>query len=240
MYVDLSIITNNIKPKWHKLITKYIDSFNIVNKLTDINKKVFPNMDKIFETFKYFDIDELKVVILGQDCYINSIIKDNIVIPQANGFAFSVTMEHKIPPSLKNIYKELQYTVPNFIIPKHGDISRWVKEEKILLLNSALTVEENKSGSHMKIWEPFTDKIIEEISINCNNIVFILWGNHAKSKIRLIDQTKHHIIMGVHPSPLSAKPIKCGTDESFFGHDYFSNTNMYLDSKNIGKINWNV
>ena len=229
-----------IKPLWHKLIKQNIDKFNINHKIDNIKVKIFPNKEHVFETFKYFDIDELKVVIIGQDCYIGSIKKNNIIIPQANGIAFSVTTDHKIPPSLKNIYKELNDTIDSFNIPSHGDLSRWVKEEKILLLNSALTVEENKSGSHMKIWEPFTDMIIQEISLQCNNIVFILWGNHSKSKLHLIDMNKHHVITGVHPSPLSAKPNKKGTDKSFFGHDYFNRTNVYLESKNKTKINWSL
>ena len=233
---------SNIKPLWKKMITKYISDQGIDSKIDyEYNTKtVFPNKKNIFETFKYFDIDELKVVILGQDCYIGSICNNNITIPQANGLAFSVRMEHLTPPSLKNIYKELKDTIPNFIIPPNGDITRWVKEEKILLLNSALTVEEKCSGSHMKIWEPFTDMIMKDISSSCNNIVFILWGNHAKSKVNLIDKNKHHIIMGVHPSPLSAKPNKKGTSCSFFGHDYFNRTNIYLESKNKSKINWNI
>lgn len=204
-----------------------------------LSNKYYPNQNHIFETFKYFEVNETKAVILGQDCYINSIIKDNIEIPQANGLAFSVNKCHKIPQSLKNIYKELNESIEDFNIPDHGDLSKWVQEENILLLNSSLTVKPNDSNSHMKYWRSITTKIIEELSNQTNNIVFVLWGNFSKNKKEYIDTNKHYIIESVHPSPLSANYRFKGTEKSFFGNNQFNKINDYLISKSIEPIVWN-
>lgn len=225
-----------MKKTWELILNK--------NNYKDILKKVysediliFPNKENVFETFKHFEINETKVVIIGQDCYINYKKIDNKIYPQANGLAFSVNPQFKIPPSLKNIFKELEETVDTFTY-ENGDLSRWVKEEKVLLLNTSLTVEYKKSNSHSKYWQKLTDNIIQEISNNCNNIVFILWGNFAKSKRKFIDSNKHFIITGVHPSPLSAKYNKKGQDNSFFGHNYFNKCNDYLIEYNKSPIKW--
>lgn len=236
-------IYQNVDKSWEKIIKQSMND-NIYKKIKEkVNSSediIYPNVENVFETFKYFRVKELKVVILGQDCYINCIKKNDVIIPQANGLAFSVSKEHRIPPSLKNIYKELAESYENFIIPSHGDLSNWVMNEKVLLLNSALTVEHGKSNSHMKLWEPVTDNIIKLISEKCNNIVFILWGNFAKSKKKFIDSNKHYIVEGVHPSPLSCKYNMKGTSKSFFGHDYFNKVNLYLKEHNINEINWNI
>lgn len=230
--IEKEDLLKNIKSSW----LPFFDDINFDSILNILNteKDIFPKPKNIFKTLKYFDISELKVVILGQDCY----IRKEYDKPQATGLAFSVPKTHKIPPSLRNIYKELNETIDNFTIPAHGNISRWTKKEKILLLNSALTVKEGKSNSHMKLWEPITDKLIKFISDNCENVVFILWGNFAKSKKIFIDNEKHYIIEGVHPSPLSARPNSKGQDNSFFGHDYFNKVNLYLKKNNINEINW--
>tara|TARA_A100001015_G_C15001062_1_gene718525 strand:- start:426 stop:1157 length:732 start_codon:yes stop_codon:yes gene_type:complete len=236
-------IYNNVKKSWKNIITKSMtdEQYKTIKKtINSSNNVIYPNIENVFETFKYFDVNELKVVILGQDCYINCLKENDIIYPQANGLAFSVSKKHKIPPSLKNIFKELDETMEDFKIPDHGDLTRWVSNEKILLLNSALTVEHGKSNSHIKLWEPITDNIIKLISDNCENIVFILWGNFAKSKKKFIDSKKHYIIDGVHPSPLACKYNLKGTSKSFFGHSYFKNTNNFLKSKNILEINWNL
>ena len=233
----------NVKNSWKKIIKESMDNTKykaIKEKIINSENQVYPNVENVFETFKYFNVKELKVVILGQDCYINCIKKNNILIPQANGLAFSVSKEHRIPPSLNNIYKELKESNEDFIMPNHGDLSKWVIQEKILLLNSALTVEHGKSNSHIKLWEPITDNIIKLISEKCNNIVFILWGNFAKSKKKFIDSSKHYIIEGVHPSPLACKYNLKGTSKSFFGHNYFNKANEYLIKNNIEEINWNI
>lgn len=236
-------IYKGVKESWKKIIEESMTTENyekIKNRIKKSNELIYPNTENIFETFKYFDLNELKVVILGQDCYINSLLKDDIIYPQATGFAFSVDENHRIPPSLKNIFKELKESIEDFEIPNNGDISKWTKNEKVLLLNSALTVENGKSNSHIKLWEPITDNIIKKISENCDNIVFILWGNFAKSKKIFIDLDKHFVIEGVHPSPLSSRYNLKGTSKSFFGHNYFNRTNKYLNKNNISEINWNL
>ena len=134
----------------------------------------------------------------------------------------------------------MKETIDNFEIPNNGDLSNWVRNEKILLLNSALTVEHGKSNSHMKLWEPITDNIIKSISDKCQNIVFILWGNFAKSKKKFIDIDKHFIIEGVHPSPLACKYNLKGTSKSFFGHNYFNKVNDYLKENKIENIEWKL
>ena len=146
------------------------------------------------------------------------------------GLSFSVPKRMRlVPPSLQNIFKELKIEYPDFEIPNHGDISRWAKKEKILLLNSALTVVEGDSGSHLKIWEKFTDKVIQFISENCYNVVFLLLGNYSIKKSNLINSDKHHIITAVHPSPLSAS-------RGFFNSNVFKQVNEKLENK----INFNL
>lgn len=241
MDVNTYIDNLNIKQSWKTILKKCItqNEFDKINK-NIFSKKYYPNENNIFEVFKYFELNETKVIILGQDCYINSIIKNNIEYPQANGLAFSVNKYHKVPSSLRNIYKELYESVEGFNIPNHGDLSRWVKEEKILLLNCSLTVEPNNSNSHMKYWKNISNKIIKEISQTTNNIVFVLWGNFAKSKKEFIDIDNHYIIESVHPSPLSANIKYKGTNKSFFGNNQFNKINDYLTNNNIDPIKWNI
>ena len=237
---------NGVKKSWKKFIEKEMekDYFqNIFDKINNdqINKKlIFPFPNKVFETLKYTRKSNLKCVIIGQDPYINYQIINNQIVPQAMGMSFSVPENVKIPPSLKNIYKELDESLDDFNIPKHGNLSRWVKEEKIILLNATLTVIEGKSNSHKKIWEQFTDNLIKYISDKCDNVVFLLWGNFAKSKALLIDFKKHKIISSVHPSPLSARYNCKGTDMSFFGHNQFNKVNKYLQENNKEEINWSI
>lgn len=198
-----------------------------------IQENIYPEKKNIFKIFKYLPPSEIKCVILGQDPYINhEIIKDKL-IPQAEGLSFSVPKSHKkIPPSLKNIFKEIKNNYPDFEY-KNGNLKKWVKKEKIFLLNSALTVIPGKSNSHQKFWESFTDKIIEYISENNSNIVFILMGNNAKAKQSLIDKEKHIVITSVHPSPLSA-------NRGFFGSQIFKIANDKLIEKKISPINWSL
>jgi uracil-DNA glycosylase len=148
------------------------------------------------------------------------------------GLSFSVPEQYKvIPPSLKNIFTELKSDIKCYT-PKNGNLMNWVAN-KVLLLNSSLTVEKGKSGSHIKYWEKFTNYIIKSISDNCENVVFILLGNFAKSKKQFIDGDRHCIIEGVHPSPLSAY-------NGFFGSKIFSQTNKYLAEHNISEIDWSL
>merc|ERR1712065_123179 len=152
-------------------------------------------------------------------------------IPQAHGLAFSVPETHKIPPSLSNIFKELKLENENYKIPNNGNLIRWVKEENILLLNTALTVIKGESNSHQKIWNNFTNDLIEYISDNTTDVIFLLLGNNAKSKEKYIDNDNHIIITGVHPSPLSA-------NRGFFNSNIFNKINDKLSEINKKKINW--
>ena len=152
---------------------------------------------------------------------------------QAHGLCFSVPDGIAIPPSLRNIYKELSQDI-NCAIPQSGNLEKWA-DEGVLLINATLTVRAHQAGSHQKKgWETFTDAVIKKISEQKENIVFILWGNYAQGKSKFIDQTKHAIIRSVHPSPLSANR------GGFFGTKPFSKTNQYLEANNIKPINWSL
>ena len=187
-------------------------------------KIVHPDKDKIFMAFKLTPIENIKVVILGQDPYIN--------FNEAMGLAFSVPHSVKIPPSLENIYKEMEKDV-GVIPPKSGDLTKLAKEG-VFFLNTTLTVIHKSSLSHSKIgWETFTDRVIELISKKTTPVVFILWGNNARSKKRLIDDKRHLIIESAHPSPLSAY-------NGFFGSKPFSRANMFLMDNEVSPVDWSV
>lgn len=227
----------NVKKSWKKLIRQhekedFYKKIRLKIKEWKKNKtKIYPKLCNIWETFKYFDVKETKIVLLGQDPYIREEIHNNKEIPQAVGLSFSVPKTHKIPPSLRNMFKELRTDLG--IENTHGDISEWVKREKILLLNSALTVLPGKSNSFASLWSPLTDKIIHDISKNTEGVIFILLGNNAKKKRKFINEEKHIIIEGVHPSPLSA-------NRGFFGSKIFSLCNNHLKALNRDEINWSI
>ena len=186
---------------------------------------IFPPSQLIFSAFDQTPFDEVKVVILGQDPYHGT--------GQAHGLCFSVPNGIMPPPSLKNIFKELASDI-NCPIPQNGNLEKWAKEG-VLLINASLTVRAHQAGSHQgKGWEQFTDAVIKTLSDHKNNLVFILWGNYAQGKTRLIDESKHLIIKAVHPSPLSANR------GGFFGTKPFSKTNSFLESKGIKPINWTL
>ena len=174
-----------IHPDWVPFFT---DKKNELDNILEfvLSSKFYPKKKNIFKIFKYLGPNDIKVVLLGQDPYINFELVDDKKIPQAEGLSFSVPKSHrKIPPSLKNNFKEIKNSYPDFEYT-NGNLKKWSKNEKIFLLNSALTVIPGKSNSHQKYWESFTDKVIEYISKNNKNIVFILMGNNAKSKYDLI------------------------------------------------------
>lgn len=224
----------NVKKSWKKIILKQ-EKKEYYKNITDILEsklKIYPIRHNIFETFKYFKLKDTKVVLVGQDPY----IREN----QAMGMSFSVPKGQRIPPSLRNIYIELEESISDFKKPDHGDLSRWVREENIVLLNGALSVLPGKSNSHASIWKDFTDYIIKKISKKCDYVVFILLGNYAKSKLKLIDQDKHGVVTGVHPSPLSCKYNKKGQSCSFFGHNIFNKVNELLIENNKEPINWKL
>lgn len=184
---------------------------------------VFPEKQNIFKAFSLTKLDNLKVVILGQDPYHG--------FGQAQGLAFSTPANIKNPPSMQNILKEIQSDLGKKSICEDGDLTPWAKQG-VLLLNTILTVEEAKPKSHHNLgWEVFTDNIIKYISDNCEDTIFILWGSPAISKTKLIDIKKHHILTAPHPSPLSSY-------RGFFGCKHFSQTNNILKSLNKEAIIW--
>ncbi len=186
-------------------------------------KIIYPLNSLIFNAFAHTPFDQVKVVIIGQDPYHGA--------NQAHGLSFSVQKGVPVPPSLQNIFKELQAEYKDFQFPKHGDLSSWA-DQGVLLLNATLTVEASKAGSHQNQgWEKFTDQVIQTLSEHRTGIVFLLWGKYAQAKAALIDQNKHQVLMAAHPSPFSAY-------NGFFGCNHFIKTNEYLE-KNGGKgIDW--
>lgn len=186
---------------------------------------IYPPAPDVFNAFRYTEFNQVKVVIIGQDPYHN--------VGQAHGLAFSVQMGVEIPPSLKNIYKELASDIDGFQIPNHGCLKKWA-DEGVLLLNTVLTVKAHLAHSHKDIgWETFTDKVIEVLNQHRENLVFLLWGNPAQKKGSKIDTARHLVLKAAHPSPLSAH-------RGFFGCRHFSQTNQYLKDKGISPIDWQV
>lgn len=185
---------------------------------------VYPPKNEVFRAFQLTPYSETKVVILGQDPYHGP--------HQANGLSFSVEAGTKFPPSLRNIFNELVEDI-KCEYPSSGDLSSWAKQG-VLLLNTTLTVKESQPMSHTGMgWERFTDVVLSEINKKSTPVVFILWGKHAQSKKKLIDQSKHFVIESAHPSPLSAR-------RGFFGSHPFSKTNTFLISKGLTPINWSL
>ena len=188
------------------------------------NKIIYPPKDYIFNALKLTSFKDTKVVIVGQDPYHGE--------NEAHGLSFSVQKGIKIPPSLQNIYKELNNDLG---IPIHneGDLTKWAKEG-VLLLNAVLTVEKDNPASHKNMgWELLTDYIIKILNTREEPIVFILWGNFAKEKSKYITNKNHHIIMSPHPSPFSAR-------NGFFGSKPFSKTNRFLKEKGLKEIDWDL
>ena len=192
---------------------------------------IFPYENEIFNCFKLTDLNNIKVVILGQDPYIKKFTIDNIITPQAMGLSFSVKSGISLPPSLDNIFKELVNDI-NCEYPDCGDLTQWAKQG-VFLLNCSLTVRESSSNSHKKIWKTFSENVIKYISDNTENVVFLLWGNDAKKNKKFINIDKHLILESGHPSPLSANK------GYWFGNKHFSKTNIYLEKHNKTRIIWN-
>lgn len=187
-------------------------------------KTIYPPKNEIFNAFRYTTYENLKVVILGQDPYHGK--------NQAEGLSFSVSNKVNRPPSLQNIFKELENDL-NIKVTDHNSLKNWAKEG-VLLLNAVLTVEEKKPASHQKKgWEIFTDHVIEIINKKTTPVVFILWGSYARNKKSLITNKIHYIIESPHPSPFSAY-------NGFFGSKPFSKTNEFLKKNNIKEINWEI
>lgn len=216
-----------IAPEWQNLLQDEFEKSyfeQLVHFIKDEYKhhRVFPRGKDIFAAFEFCNISELKVVIIGQDPYHG--------IGQANGLCFSVAKGITIPPSLRNIFKELNTDIGKEI-PISGDLSHWAKQG-VLMLNATLTVRANSPGSHQnKGWETFTDAVIKKISATCEGIVFLLWGAYAQRKGAIIDNSKHYILSSAHPSPFAAA-------RGFFGNKHFSKTNTYLIKQGKSPINW--
>lgn len=215
--------------KWDEVLAEEYQKEYFKKIILYINKAykerpIFPPKNYILRALSLTDYDNVKVVILGQDPYHG--------VGEANGLAFSVNNGVKLPPSLKNIYKELKDDL-NIEISNKGDLTCWAKEG-VLLLNSVLTVEKDRPASHKNLgWQNFTDAIIKKVNDKKQPVVFILWGNFARSKKSLITNPKHLILESTHPSPFSS-------NNGFFGSRPFSKTNNFLRKNNIKEIDFTV
>jgi uracil-DNA glycosylase len=221
-------ITDNLFGRWKGILKEefekqYFKELQLFVESAYNENECFPAKENIFSAFNSCDFNDVRVVILGQDPY-----HDN---GQAHGLSFSVLDGVKPPPSLVNIFKELT-SDPNYVAPVSGNLMGWAKQG-VLLLNATLTVEAHQAGSHQKKgWEKFTDAVIQKISEERENVVFLLWGGYAKKKGAKINDKKHCVLTSGHPSPLSANR------GYWFGNNHFRETNSYLISKKIDKINW--
>ncbi|WP_194866497.1 uracil-DNA glycosylase [Pseudoalteromonas sp. PPB1] len=205
--------------------TYFQDTLNYVAERRAQDVTVYPPEDLVFEAFKATPFDQVKVVILGQDPYHGP--------NQAHGLCFSVLPGVKVPPSLANMYKELEQDIAGFQVPNHGYLLPWA-EQGVLLLNTVLTVEQGQAHSHKHLgWERFTDAVIEQLNQRTEGMIFLLWGAHAQKKGKAIDTQRHHVLHAPHPSPLSAH-------RGFFGCQHFSQTNTLLQSMDKTPINWQV
>lgn len=218
-----------IEPSWKAVLESEFDQpyfqsiATFLRKEKEDGKTVYPPGSLIFNAFNTTPFEQVKVIILGQDPYHNP--------GEAMGLSFSVPKGKRIPPSLQNIYKELN-TDLDITIPTHGDLTAWANQG-VFLLNAMLTVEQNKPQSHQKIgWQLFTDAVIRKLSDLREHLVFMLWGSFAQKKAELIDTTKHLVLKAAHPSPLARG--------AFFGSKQFSQANEYLKANGEPTINWQL
>lgn len=216
----------DIHPSWKEALQEefekgYFKELTKFVKQEYQEKTVYPPPKQIFSAFNNCPFDQVKVVIIGQDPYHGP--------KQANGMSFAVHEAVKNPPSLRNIFKEIKNNIGKK--PKHSDLKHWAKQG-VLLLNATLTVQAGEAGSHQGHgWEKFTDAVIKKLSEERKDLVFLLWGNFAKSKAKLINNNKHLILEAAHPSPLSA-------NRGFFGCKHFSKTNEFLKMNDKEQIDW--
>lgn len=226
----VDLLNTTLNTNWKDILLTILinQDIIIINNLLKNEKEqlIYPKQELLFNSFNHFDFENIKVIIIGQDPYHTP--------NKAMGLSFSVPNGETIPPSLRNIFKELKND--GFSIPlesKKGDLTKWVKQG-VLLLNSALSVIEKMPNSHQKEWTPFTNKIIEYISNNTSGTIFMLWGNFAKKKKKIIDTNKHLILESSHPSPMSANR------GGWFNSSHFSKANKYLECNLKNKIDWNL
>ena len=221
-----SNLISYLDPEWQELLKDELNSQNFANIVKFLNSQtavIYPPKDLIFNAFNLCKIENLKVIIVAQDPYHNP--------KEAMGLAFSVPQAVRIPPSLKNIFKELIDDInSNILVNRSSDLSDWARQG-VLLLNSALTVEKNRPVSHAKIgWQGFINGVIKIINLRFSHCVFMLWGNHAKALSPLIDPNSHLILQAAHPSPLARG--------AFFGSRHFSKCNEYLLAHSKTPIKW--
>jgi uracil-DNA glycosylase len=214
---------NALAQEFEKDYMKSLKAFLLKEK--ENGATVYPKNSDIFNAFNHTPLDQAKVVIIGQDPYHGP--------GQAHGLAFSVQKGVAVPPSLRNIYKELHSDISGFQIPVHGNLMQWA-DRGVLLLNATLTVRAHEAGSHQgKGWEKFTDQAIRTLSEKKQNLVFLLWGRFAQNKSVLIDETKHTILKAAHPSPLSAH-------NGFLGCKHFYKSNEILVANGLQPIDWQI
>lgn len=210
-------LSNVFCSSWYNNLLKKVQQQRKIN-------QVFPPERDVFRAYQLTHFENVKVVIIGQDPYHGA--------GQANGLAFSVHRGIKIPPSLRNIYKELAENT-DFFIPSHGDLTTWA-QQGVLMINAVLTVNEGQPGSHRNIgWQKFTDEAITALSENRKGLIFLLWGNYAIEKEELINTSRHSVLKAMHPSPLSAY-------RGFFGCNHFSEVNKILSEQNSAPIKWQL
>ncbi len=212
-----------LAPEFEKEYMQHLKAFLLQEKQQGYT--IFPKNEEVFNAFNHTPFDQVKIVIIGQDPYHGT--------GQAHGLSFSVKKGVPIPPSLQNIYKELQTDIPGFTYPSHGELTYWA-DQGVLLLNATLTVRANQAGSHQhKGWEQFTDQAMASLSSKREGIVFMLWGRYAQQKESLIDTNKHFVLKAAHPSPFSAY-------NGFFGCKHFSQANVILAKEGKQSINWQI
>lgn len=214
---------------WHDVLADEKQQPYFLNTLKTVAEErqsgitIYPPQKDVFNAFRFTELGDVKVVILGQDPYHGP--------GQAHGLAFSVRPGVAIPPSLLNMYKELEATIPGFTRPTHGYLESWARQG-VLLLNTVLTVRAGQAHSHASLgWETFTDKVIALINEHCEGVVFLLWGSHAQKKGAIIDRQRHCVLKAPHPSPLSAH-------RGFFGCNQFVQTNQWLVDRGETPIDW--
>lgn len=219
----------NLNPEWQNILSDEIQQPYFHDLMESVgeeykNYTCYPPQDLIFSAFNFCNFNDLKVVIIGQDPYHGK--------GEANGLCFSVNNDVRIPPSLRNIFRELSDDYGTIFLPSSGNLESWAKQG-VLLLNASLTVREDTANSHKHLkWNLFTDAVIQKISEETEQVVFLLWGNFAHKKGLRIDRNKHLVLESGHPSPLSANQGK------WFGNKHFSKTNAYLKQNNKALINW--
>ena len=223
------MVASFLIPSWKIILNDELQKTYFKNLMVSVaeeydNAVCFPPKELIFSAFNQCDFENIKVVIIGQDPYHGE--------GEANGLCFSVNNSVKIPPSLRNIFREINSDFDTIFTPNSGNLERWA-QQGVLLLNATLTVRKDQPNSHKHLdWDLFTNAVIKKISDEKTDVVFLLWGNFAQKKGSKIDRTKHLVLESGHPSPMSANQGK------WFGNKHFSKTNVYLKSKGIEAINW--